>query len=99
METALDFALGETADMIRETTRRFAADRIAPKAADIDEQNKFDRSLWPEMGALGLHGITVEEEYGGPCLGHLDPVVAMGEVSRPPAAIGLRYGEPSPPCA
>ena len=62
MDTALDFGLGETADMIRETTRRFAADRIAPKAAEIDRDNKFDRSLWPEMGALELHGITVEEQ-------------------------------------
>src|SRR3546814_851107 len=98
METALDFALGETADMIRETTRRFAADRIAPKAADIDEQNKFDRSLWPEMGALGLHGITVEEEYGGLGLGYLDHVVAMEEVSRASASIGLSYGAHSNLC-
>src|SRR3546814_14098417 len=81
METALDFALGETADMIRETTRRFAADRIAPKAADIDEQNKFDRSPWPEKGALGLQGITDEEEYGGPGRGYLMHCVAM-EVGR-----------------
>src|SRR3546814_7508571 len=98
METALDCALGETADMIRETTRRFAADRIAPKAADIDEQNKFDRSLWPEMGALGLHGITVEEEYGGLGLGYLDHVVAMEEVSRASASIGLSYGAHSNLC-
>src|SRR3546814_14434525 len=98
METSLDFALGETADMIRETTRRFAADRIAPKAADIDEQNKFDRSLWPEMGALGLHGITVEEEYGGLGLGYLDHVVAMEEVSRASASIGLSYGAHSKLC-
>src|SRR3546814_11190591 len=75
--------------------RSFAADRIAPKAADIDEQNKFDRSLWPEMGALGLHGITVEEEYGGLGLGYLDHVVAMEEVSRASASIGLSYGAPS----
>ncbi|RIA45749.1 isovaleryl-CoA dehydrogenase [Hephaestia caeni] len=98
METALDFALGETADMIRETTRRFAADRIAPKAADIDEHNKFDRSLWPEMGALGLHGITVEEEWGGLGLGYLDHVVAMEEVSRASASIGLSYGAHSNLC-
>ncbi|HEX7657462.1 MAG TPA: acyl-CoA dehydrogenase family protein, partial [Sphingomonas sp.] len=77
MDNALDFALGETADMIRETTRRFAADKIAPKAAEIDEHNKFDRSLWPQMGELGLHGITVEEEWGGLGLGYLDHVVAM----------------------
>ncbi|MCM8732124.1 isovaleryl-CoA dehydrogenase [Hephaestia sp. GCM10023244] len=98
METALDFALGETADMIRETTHRFAADRIAPRAADIDAHNKFDRSLWPEMGALGLHGITVEEEWGGLGLGYLDHVVAMEEVSRASASIGLSYGAHSNLC-
>ncbi|HVI99700.1 MAG TPA: isovaleryl-CoA dehydrogenase [Sphingomonas sp.] len=98
MDTALDFGLGETADMIRETTRRFAADRIAPKAAGIDEHNKFDRSLWPEMGALGLHGITVEEEYGGLGLGYLEHVVAMEEVSRASASIGLSYGAHSNLC-
>lgn len=98
MEMALDFALGETADMIRETTRRFAADRIAPKAAAIDEDNKFDRSLWPEMGALGLHGITVEEDWGGLGLGYLEHVVAMEEVSRASASIGLSYGAHSNLC-
>ena len=98
MQTALDFALGETADMIRETTSRFAADRIAPKAAAIDENNKFDRSLWPEMGALGLHGITVEEEWGGLGLGYLEHVVAMEEVSRASASIGLSYGAHSNLC-
>ena len=98
MQTALDFALGETADMIRETTSRFAADRIAPKAAAIDEDNKFDRSLWPEMGALGLHGITVEEEWGGLGLGYLEHVVAMEEVSRASASIGLSYGAHSNLC-
>ncbi len=98
MDTALDFALGETADMIRETTQRFAADRIAPRAADIDAQNKFDRSLWPEMGALGLHGITVEEEWGGLGLGYLDHCVAMEEVSRASASIGLSYGAHSNLC-
>jgi isovaleryl-CoA dehydrogenase len=98
MDTTLDFGLGETADMIRETTRRFAADRIAPKAAEIDEQNKFDRSLWPEMGALGLHGITVEEEYGGLGLGYLEHCVAMEEVSRASASIGLSYGAHSNLC-
>jgi isovaleryl-CoA dehydrogenase len=98
MDNALDFGLGETADMIRETTRRFAADRIAPKAAEIDENNKFDRSLWPEMGALGLHGITVEEEWGGLGLGYLEHVVAMEEVSRASASIGLSYGAHSNLC-
>ncbi|OYX37259.1 MULTISPECIES: isovaleryl-CoA dehydrogenase [unclassified Sphingomonas] len=98
MDTALDFALGETADMIRETTQRFAADRIAPRAAEIDATNKFDRSLWPEMGALGLHGITVEEEWGGLGLGYLDHCIAMEEVSRASASIGLSYGAHSNLC-
>ena len=98
MDTALDFALGETADMIRETTQRFAADRIAPRAAMIDESNSFDRSLWPEMGALGLHGITVEEEWGGLGLGYLEHCIAMEEVSRASASIGLSYGAHSNLC-
>ena len=79
---AMDFALGETADAIRETTARFSADRIAPIAADIDRENSFPRTLWPEMGALGLHGITVEEELGGSGMGYLAHCVAMEEVSR-----------------
>ena len=94
----LDFGLGETADMIRETTARFAQDRIAPRAAEIDATNSFPRDLWPEMGALGLHGITVEEEYGGLGLGYLEHVVAMEEVSRASAAIGLSYGAHSNLC-
>jgi len=98
MDMTLDFALGENADMIRETTQRFALDRIAPKAAAIDEDNKFDRSLWPEMGALGLHGITVEEEWGGLGLGYLEHVVAMEEISRASASIGLSYGAHSNLC-
>jgi isovaleryl-CoA dehydrogenase len=95
---AMDFALGETADAIRETTARFAADRIAPIAADIDRENSFPRTLWPEMGALGLHGITVEEEYGGLGLGYLEHVVAMEEVSRASASVGLSYGAHSNLC-
>ena len=100
MSTAPDFefALGETADMIRDTTRRFAAERIAPIAASIDEHNKFPRDLWPEMGALGLHGMTVEEEWGGLGLGYLDHVVAMEEVSRASASVGLSYGAHSNLC-
>lgn len=98
MDTTLDFGLGETADMIRETTRRFAADRIAPKAAEFDRSNKFDRSLWPEMGSLGLHGITVEEQWGGLGLGYLEHVVAMEEVSRASASVGLSYGAHSNLC-
>src|SRR5215831_843454 len=95
---AMDFALGEAADAIRETTARFAADRIAPIAADIDRENSFPRSLWPEMGALGLHGLTVEEAYGGLGLGYLEHVVAMEEVSRGSASVGLSYGAHSNLC-
>ena len=95
---SLDFALGETADAIRETTARFATDRIAPLAAEIDATNTFPRALWPEMGALGLHGITVEEEFGGLGLGYLEHVVAMEEVSRASASIGLSYGAHSNLC-
>ena len=73
----LEFGLGEAADAIRETTARFAADRIAPLAAEIDATNEFPRALWPQMGDLGLHGITVEEEFGGLGLGYLEHVVAM----------------------
>ncbi len=95
---ALDFAIGETADAIRDTTRRFAADRIAPLAAEIDATNTFPRELWAPMGELGLHGITVEEEWGGLGLGYLEHVVAMEEVSRASASIGLSYGAHSNLC-
>jgi isovaleryl-CoA dehydrogenase len=98
MSADFDFSLGENADMIRETTRRFASDRIAPIAAQVDETNRFPRELWPEMGALGLHGITVEEEWGGLGLGYLEHVVAMEEVSRASASIGLSYGAHSNLC-
>ncbi|PZO90792.1 MAG: acyl-CoA dehydrogenase [Sphingomonas sanxanigenens] len=98
MTPDFDFALGETADMIRETTARFAADRIAPIAAKIDAEDWFPRSLWPEMGALGLHGITVEEDYGGLGLGYLEHVIACEEVSRASASIGLSYGAHSNLC-
>jgi isovaleryl-CoA dehydrogenase len=94
----LDFNLGEAADAIRETTARFARDRIAPLAARIDAENAFPRELWPQMGELGLHGITVEEEYGGLGLGYLEHVVAMEEVSRASASIGLSYGAHSNLC-
>ena len=98
MSTQLDFGLGETADMLRETVRRFASEQIAPFAADIDETNKFPRHLWPEMGALGLHGITVEEEFGGLGLGYLEHAVAMEEISRGSASVGLSYGAHSNLC-
>jgi isovaleryl-CoA dehydrogenase len=94
----MDFALGETADAIRDTTARFAADRIAPIAAEIDATNTFPRQLWVPMGDLGLHGITVEEEFGGLGLGYLEHVIAMEEVSRASASVGLSYGAHSNLC-
>ena len=93
-----DFSLGETAEAIRDMTAKFAAGRIAPIAAEVDATNTFPRHLWPEMGALGLHGITVEEEFGGAGLGYLDHVVAMEEISRASAAVGLSYGAHSNLC-
>ena len=94
----LNFDLGETADMIRESTARFAADQIAPLAAEIDRTNDFPRHLWPQMGALGLLGVTADEEYGGLGLGYLEHVVAMEEVSRASASVGLSYGAHSNLC-
>ena len=95
----LDFGLGENAEMIRESTRRFSADRIAPLAARIDAEDWFPRDeLWPAMGELGLHGVTVEEEWGGLGLGYLEHVVAVEEVSRASASIGLSYGAHSNLC-
>ena len=93
-----DFGLGPDVDMLRKTVSDFAQDRIAPRADEIDRSNQFPRELWPEMGALGLHGITVEEEYGGTGLGYLAHCVAMEEVSRASAAIGLSYGAHSNLC-
>jgi isovaleryl-CoA dehydrogenase len=97
-DTGLDFALGEMADAIRDTTARFAADRIAPLAARIDEEDWFPQELWPQMGELGLHGITVSEEDGGLGLGYLEHVVAQEEVARASASIGLSYGAHSNLC-
>jgi len=94
----MDFGLGETVDAIRDSTARFAAEKIAPIAAQIDASNTFPRELWPQMGALGLHGITVEEEWGGLGLGYLEHVVAMEEVSRASASVGLSYGAHSNLC-
>ncbi|MEJ0044031.1 MAG: acyl-CoA dehydrogenase family protein [Rhizomicrobium sp.] len=95
---SLDHDLGDTANMIRDTVRPFADDKIAPIAAEIDRTNAFPRQLWPQMGALGLHGITVEEEFGGLGLGYLEHVVAMEEVSRGSASVGLSYGAHSNLC-
>ncbi|HEX7752866.1 MAG TPA: acyl-CoA dehydrogenase family protein [Novosphingobium sp.] len=93
-----DFALGESAGMIREAAARFADERIAPLARGIDVEDRFPRELWPAMGALGLHGITVEEEFGGLGLGYLEHVVAIEEVSRASASVGLSYGAHSNLC-
>jgi isovaleryl-CoA dehydrogenase len=93
-----DFGLGEDIDMLRESVAAFASDRIMPRAAEIDESNEFPRDLWPELGELGLLGITVEEEYGGSALGYLAHVVAMEEISRASASVGLSYGAHSNLC-
>jgi isovaleryl-CoA dehydrogenase len=93
-----NFDLGETADAIRETVRDFSANEIAPRAAEIDKTNQFPRDLWPKLGALGLHGITVEEDYGGAGLGYLEHCIAMEEVSRGSASVGLSYGAHSNLC-
>tara|TARA_B100000614_G_scaffold262863_1_gene299207 strand:+ start:2098 stop:3246 length:1149 start_codon:yes stop_codon:yes gene_type:complete len=94
----LNFDLGETADMIRETVASFAQNEIAPRAAEIDKTDKFPRDLLPKMGELGLLGITVEEEWGGTGLGYLEHVVAMEEISRASASVGLSYGAHSNLC-
>ena len=97
-EGGLEFDLGEMADTIRETTQRFASDKIAPIAAEIDEKDEFPKDLWPQMGELGLHGITVEEEFGGLGLGYLEHVVAQEEIARASASVGLSYGAHSNLC-
>jgi isovaleryl-CoA dehydrogenase len=97
-DTGLDFGLGEMADAIRETTERFAREKIAPVASEIDEKDEFPRALWPQMGELGLHGITVEEEWGGLGLGYLEHVIAQEEVARASASVGLSYGAHSNLC-
>lgn len=93
-----NFDLGETADAIRDTVFAFAQEKIAPRAEEIDKTNQFPRDLWPEMGALGLHGMTVEEEYGGTGLGYLEHCIAVEEVSRASASVGLSYGAHSNLC-
>src|ERR1700736_3221905 len=93
-----NFDLGETADAIRETVHAFSSNEIAPRAAEIDRSNQFPRDLWPKIGALGLHGITVEEEYGGAGLGYLEHCIAVEEISRASAAGGLSYGAHSHLC-
>lgn len=95
---ALNFDLGDTADLLRDTVRSFASDEIAPRAAEIDRSNEFPMDLWAKMGALGLLGVTVEEEYGGSAMGYTEHMVAMEEISRASASVGLSYGAHSNLC-
>ncbi|MFG1370644.1 isovaleryl-CoA dehydrogenase [Xanthobacter oligotrophicus] len=97
-QAGFDFDLGETADMLRDTVRSFSDAEIAPRAAEIDKTNQFPRDLWPKLGALGLLGVTAEEEYGGSSLGYLEHVIAMEEISRASASVGLSYGAHSNLC-
>lgn len=94
----LNFDLGETADMLRDTVRSFAANEVAPRAAEIDEINDFPADLWEKMGSLGLLGMTASEEYGGSGMGYLEHVIAMEEISRASASVGLSYGAHSNLC-
>jgi isovaleryl-CoA dehydrogenase len=96
--SGLNFGLGETAEMIRDTVESFSASEIAPRAEEIDRSNEFPRDLWPRLGELGLLGITVEEELGGSGLGYLEHTVAMEEISRASASVGLSYGAHSNLC-
>jgi isovaleryl-CoA dehydrogenase len=95
---SLDFDLGETADMLRDTVAGFADEEIAPRAAEIDQSNEFPADLWRKMGALGVLGITVKDEYGGAGMGYLEHVVAVEEISRASASVGLSYGAHSNLC-
>ncbi len=95
---SLDFYLGDSADMLRDSVMSFAADEIAPRAAELDRTDVFPRDLWPKMGALGILGVTVEEKYGGAAMGYLEHCVAVEEVSRASAAVGLSYGAHSNLC-
>jgi len=94
----LDFDLGDMAEMLRDTVRSFSSDKIAPLADEIDKSNTFPRHLWPQLGALGVLGITVEEDYGGAGLGYLEQCIAMEEISRGSASVGLSYGAHSNLC-
>ena len=94
----MSFSLGEEIEMLRDTVSKFASQEIAPRAADIDRENQFPRELWQKLGDLGIHGLTVAEEYGGTRLGYLAHIVAMEEISRSSAAVGLSYGAHSNLC-
>ena len=94
----MSFSLGEEIEMLRDTVSKFASQEIAPRAADIDRENQFPRELWKKLGDLGIHGLTVAEQYGGTRLGYLAHIVAMEEVSRASAAVGLSYGAHSNLC-
>src|SRR5579863_3877892 len=96
--TIFDFGLGEEIDMLRANVRQFALAHIAPRAAQIDRDDDFPRDLWPKMGDLGLHGITADEEWGGANLGYVAHCIAMEEVSRASASVGLSYGAHSNLC-
>ncbi|HKG76397.1 MAG TPA: acyl-CoA dehydrogenase family protein, partial [Beijerinckiaceae bacterium] len=98
MTSGLNFDLGESIDMLRDTVHAFASDEIAPRAADIDRDNVFPSDLWSKFGELGLLGVTIEEEYGGAGLGYLAHVVAMEEISRASASVALSYGAHSNLC-
>ena len=100
METypSLDFQLGDTVDLLRETVRAFADAEIAPRAAEIDQNNEFPADLWRKMGDLGLHGITIAEEFGGAEMGYLEHVIVMEEISRASASVALSYGAHSNLC-
>ena len=94
----LDFGLGADVDMLRDTAKNFSQDKIAPRADEIDRSNTFPRDLWPQLGSLGLLGITVEEQWGGAGMGYLAHCVAMEEISRASASVGLSYGAHSNLC-
>src|SRR6187431_1095197 len=93
-----DFGLGPELDEVRAQVRRFARERIAPRAEEIDRSNEFPRDLWPELGAAGLLGITIPERWGGANLGYLAHIVAMEEISRASGSVGLSYGAHSNLC-